>query len=139
MNKRVKWRRWIKSNDEDDSETMNTKKSDDQLKLNMEWSHINNDCNDRKDNDLEPLGEGHSSHSQRDMTKWIQRKNDLRKLIYELSPTIILNKMIIQYQFTRSMMENTMHIHTCAYFSFLFIFFIHFFFIFFTYIQMHTP
>ena len=45
----------------------------DQLKSNMKWSHINNECNDGKDNDSEPLGEGHSSHSQRkDVTKWIQ-------------------------------------------------------------------
>ena len=73
---------WITSNDEDDSETMNMKKSDDQLKSNMEWSHINNECNDENDNDLESLGEGHSSHSQRNMTKWIQRKEDLRMLIY---------------------------------------------------------
>ena len=64
---------WIISNDKDDNETMNIreKKSDDQLKSNMEWSHINNECNDRKDNDLEPLGEDHLSHSQIDMTKCI--------------------------------------------------------------------
>ena len=40
----------------------------------MEWSHIKNECNDGNDNDPESLGEGHSSHSQRNMTKWIQRK-----------------------------------------------------------------
>ena len=45
--------------------------NDDQLKSNMEWSHINNEHNDGKDNDLESLGEGHSSHSQRKMTKRI--------------------------------------------------------------------
>ena len=50
------------------------KKSDDQLKSNMEWSHINNEYNDRKDNDSKALGKGHSSHSQRNMTKWVQRK-----------------------------------------------------------------
>ena len=31
----------------------------------MEWSHINNECNNGNDNNLEPLGEDHSSHSQR--------------------------------------------------------------------------
>ena len=40
----------------------------------MEWSHINNECNDGKDNDLESLRESHSSHSQINMTKWIQKK-----------------------------------------------------------------
>ena len=40
----------------------------------MEWSHIDNECNYGKDNDLESLGEAHSSHSQRDMTKRIQIK-----------------------------------------------------------------
>ena len=94
-------------------------------------SHINNECNDGNDNDLELLGGGHSSYSQTDMTKWIQIKEDLRKLTYELSQTIILDKVTLRYQYTRSMMENTMHIHTCAYFSFsFFIFFIFHFFIF---------
>ena len=50
-----------------------------QLKSNMEWSHINNEHNDGKDNDLESLGEGHSSHSQRKMTKRIQKMQGLRK------------------------------------------------------------
>ena len=70
----MKQRGWIKSNDEDDSETMNIqRKNDDQLKSNMKWSHINNECNDGKENDPKPLGEGHSSHSQRkDVTQWIQ-------------------------------------------------------------------
>ena len=45
----------------------------------MEWSHINNECNDGRDNDPEYLGEGHSSNSQRDMTKWIQRKKGSQK------------------------------------------------------------
>ena len=40
----------------------------------MEWSHINNKRNDGKDNDPESLREDHSSHSQRDVAKWIQRK-----------------------------------------------------------------
>ena len=110
------WWRWERNNEY-------TNKSDDQLKSNMEWSHINNECNDGNDNDLESLGEGYSSHSQRNMTKWIQRKKDLGMLIYELSTTNILCKMTLRYQYTRSMMENTMHIHTCAYFSFLFIIF----------------
>ena len=61
------WRGWQWNNEY-------TKKSDNQLKSNMEWSHINNESNEEKDNDLESLGKGHSSHSQRDMTKWIQRK-----------------------------------------------------------------
>ena len=55
---------WITSNDKDDSEIMNIrKKSDDRLKSNMEWSHINNECNDGNDNDIESLGKDHSSHS----------------------------------------------------------------------------
>ena len=51
----------------------------------------------------------------------------LRKLTYELSSTNILNEVTLKYQYTCPMMENTMHIHTCAYFSFLFIhhFFLH--------------
>ena len=95
----------------------------------MEWSHVNNEYNnDGNDNDPEYLGEGHSSYSQRDMAKWIQRKEDVRKLTYELSITTILNKMTLIYQYTRSMIENTMHIHTCAYF-FFFYFLFHFFYI----------
>ena len=111
------------------------RKSDDQLKSNIEWSHINNECNDGKDNNPETLGEGHSSHFQRSMTKWKQRKDDLRKLTCELSITNILNKMTLRYQYIRSMMENTMYIHTCAYFSFLFILIHHFFF--YIYINAH--
>ena len=42
-------------------------------------SHINNECNDGNDNDSESLGEDHSSHSQIDMTKWIQRKRGSQK------------------------------------------------------------
>ena len=62
--------RWITSNDKNDSETMNMwKKSGDQLKSNMKWSHINNEYNDGNDNDSESLREGHSSLSQIDMTK----------------------------------------------------------------------
>ena len=86
-------------------------------------SHINNECNDGNDNDLELLGEGHSSYSQKDMTKWIQIKEDLRKLTYGLSTTNILNKVTLGYQYTHQTMENTMHIHTCAYFPFVFIHF----------------
>ena len=97
-------------------------KSDYQLKSNMEWSHINNECNDGNDNDLESLGEGYSSHSQRNMTKWIQKKEDPRKLTYELSTTNILNKMTLKYQYTCPTMEDTMHIHTCAFFFFSFFF-----------------
>ena len=67
----MKWKWWIRKENEDDDETNNTKRSSDQLKSDMEWSHINNECNDRKDNDLEPLGEDHLSHSQIDMTKCI--------------------------------------------------------------------
>ena len=44
-----------------------------QIRIRSE-SHINNEYNDGKDNDPEYLGEGHSSYSQRDMAKWIQRK-----------------------------------------------------------------
>ena len=130
------WRGWWRNNEY-------TKKIDDKLKSNMEWSHINNKCNDEKDNDLEPLGEGHSFHSQRNMKKLIQRKEDLRKLTYELSTTNILDKMTLRYQYTHSMMENTMHIHTCAYFYFIFIYlFIYLLLLLlllFTYIQMHIP
>ena len=65
--------RWITSNDKDDSETMNIqRKVMIDSKQNTKWSHINNECNDGKYNDSESLGEGHSSHSQRDMTKQIQ-------------------------------------------------------------------
>ena len=126
--------RWITSNDEDDSETMDIWRKvvidSDQT---MKWSHINNECNDENDNDLESLGEGHSSHSQRNMTKWIQRKWDLKKLTYKLSTTNILAKMTLRYQYTRSMMENTMHIHTCG-------FFFHFFhiYIYYIYTNAHT-
>ena len=59
------WQRWQRNNEY-------TKKSGDRLKSNMKWSRINNECNDGKDNDSESLGEGYSSHSQRDMTKRIQ-------------------------------------------------------------------
>ena len=44
------------------------------------------------------------------------------KLTYKLSQTNILNKVTLEYQYTCSMMENTMHIHTCAYFIYLFIY-----------------
>ena len=66
----------------------------------------------------------------------------LEKLTYELSLTNILDQVSLKHQYTHPMMENIVHIHTYAYFSFLFIhFFIIFFlfFIFFTYIQMHIP
>ena len=111
---------------------------------NMKWSHINNESNDEMNNDPEPLREGHSSHClTKDVTKWIQRKNDIGKLTCELSPTNILDEMTIGYQYTCSMMENTMYIHTCAFFfSYHFFFLLHFIFfilIFFTYIQMHIP
>ena len=46
------------------NEAKNTKRSDEPLKSNMKWSHINDECNDGMDNDLEPLREGHSSRSQ---------------------------------------------------------------------------
>ena len=67
----------------------------------------------------------------------------LRKLTYKLFPTNILNKVTLGYQYTCSMMENTMHIHTCAYFSFLIIFFLfHFIFFilifFYIYTNAHT-
>ena len=35
----------------------------------MEWSHINNECNDGKDNDPKSLGEGHSSYSKKTYDK----------------------------------------------------------------------
>ena len=106
---------------------------------NMKWSHINNESNDGMDNDPKPLGEGYSPHSLiKDVMKWIQRKNDIEKLTCELSPKNILDKMTIGYQYTCSMMENTMHIHTYAYFSFYFIFFpFSFFFIFIFFLHIH--
>ena len=67
MNQKQWWGWW--RNDE------HIKRNDDQLKSNMEWSHINNECNDEKDNDPEPLEECHSSHPlTKDVMKWIQRK-----------------------------------------------------------------
>ena len=48
---------------EDDGEANNMKRSNDPLKPNMKWSHINNERNDGRDNDQEFLREGHSSHS----------------------------------------------------------------------------
>ena len=48
------------------------KKDGDRLRSNMKWSHINNECNDGKDNDSESLGEGHSSLSQNRYDKVIQ-------------------------------------------------------------------
>ena len=61
----------------------------------------------------------------------------LGKLTYELSLTNILDKMNLKYHYTRSMMENVMHIHTCAYFSLFFIFVFSFYF-FYIYINAHT-
>ena len=60
----MKWKWWIRSENEDDDETNNTKRSSDQLKSDMGWSHINNEHNDEKDNDPKLLREGHSSCSQ---------------------------------------------------------------------------
>ena len=54
---------------------------------------------------------------------------DLRKLTYELSTTNILDKITLRYQYTHSMMENAMHMHTCGYFSFPFILFFFFLFL----------
>ena len=48
------------------------KRSGDRLKSNMKWSHINNECNNGKNNDSESLGEGHSSLSQNRYDKVIQ-------------------------------------------------------------------
>ena len=59
----VKQEWWIKSKNENDGEANNTKRSNDQLKSNMEWSYINNECNDGKDNDPKLLREGYSSYS----------------------------------------------------------------------------
>ena len=70
------------------------------IKSNMKWSHINNECNDGRDNELEPIGEDHSSHSKKHMTKWIQRRECLGKLIYEPLPTNILDKVTLGYQYT---------------------------------------
>ena len=71
----MEWMGWITSNDKDDRKTMNIRRKL-VINSNQTWSesHINNECNDGNDNDPESLGEGHSSHSQRNMTKWIQRK-----------------------------------------------------------------
>ena len=106
----------------------------------MELSHINNECNDGRDNNPEPLGEGHSSHSlTKDVTKRIQRKkNDLGKLTYELSSTNILDKMTIRYQYTRSMMENARHIHTCTYYCYCCCcyYYYYYYYYYFTYIKM---
>ena len=129
---------------EDDGEAKHIKRSEDPLKFNMKWSHINNECNDGKDNDLKPLGKGHSSHFlTKYVTKWIQRSEDPKKLTYELSTTNILDKVTLWYLYTCSMIENTIHIHTYAYFSFLFIFSIFifhfsFFFFFYIYTNVHT-
>ena len=77
---RVKWKWWIKSNSEDDGETMNIWRG---MMINsnqnMKWSYINTKCNDGRDNDPDPLRKGHSSHSlTKDMMKWIQRKKILK-------------------------------------------------------------
>ena len=58
---------------EDDGEANNMKRSNDPLKPNMKWSHINNERNDGRDNDQEFLREGHSSHSQN------TRKNEYKE------------------------------------------------------------
>ena len=104
------------------NEAKNTKRSDEPLKSNMKWSHISNECNDGRDNDPEYL-RGHSSHFQNTWQSEYKEKEDLKKLTYELSTTNILDKITLRYQYTHSMMENAMHIHTWAYFSFPFIFF----------------
>ena len=48
----------------------------------------------------------------------------LGKLTYELPSTNTLDKMTLEYQYTRSMMENTMHIRTCVFFSSISIFYL---------------
>ena len=69
----MKWEWWIRSeNEDDDNGTNNTKRSNDQLRSDMEWNHINYERNDGKDNDSESLGEGHSSLSQNRYDKVIQ-------------------------------------------------------------------
>ena len=56
----------------------------------------------------------------------------LGKLTYELPSTNILDTVTLEHQHTHPTMENTMHIHTCAYFSFLFSIF------FYIYTNAHT-
>ena len=87
------------------------KTSDDPLKSNMRGGHINNEHNDGMDNDSELLREGHSSHSQNIWQKWIQRMKGLGKLTYKLSSTYIINQMILEPQYTHSMIENNTHMH----------------------------
>ena len=41
----------------------------------------------------------------------------LGKLTYELPSINILDIVTLEHQHTRPTIENTMHIHTCAYFS----------------------
>ena len=122
----VKWNGWIKSKNENDGEAKNTKRSDDPLKSNMKWSHIVNECNDGNDNDTKILRERSLISFSKYTTKWIQKMEDLGKLTYELSSANILNQVALKHQYTHLMTENIMHVHTCSYFSFLFIHF-HFF------------
>ena len=61
----MKWEWRIRSeNEDDDNEANNIKRSDDQLRSDMEWCHINYEHNDGTDNNPELLRESHSSRSQ---------------------------------------------------------------------------
>ena len=135
----MKWNGWIKSKNENDGEAKNKKRSDDPLKSNMKWSHIVNECIDGNDNDPESLREGHSSHSQRNMTKWIKRNKDPRKLTYELSITTYLIKwpsnINIYTQWWRILRTYT-HVLIFLFFSLFSSFFLVFFF--YIYTNAHT-
>ena len=80
----------------------------------MKWSHINNECNDGKDNDSESLGEGHSSLSQIDNDEAIQITWDLREFTYELPITNILDKNDPQTsRYILNDREHYAHTHMC--------------------------
>ena len=93
----------------------------------MEWSHINNECNDRRDNNLEPLREGHSSLSlTKDVTKLIQRKKISKSShmnSHQQTCSIKwLSNINIHDQWWRILCTYT-HMLIFLFFSFLFLFF----------------
>ena len=74
------------------------------------------------DNNPELLRESHSSRSQNIWQNEYKAKRGLGKLTYELPSMNIFDTVTLEPQHTHPSMENTMHIHTCAYFSFIFVF-----------------
>ena len=73
-------------------------------------------------------------HTQKDVAKWIQIKESLKKLTYKLSPTNILNEVTLKCIYMLKWEEYYVNTHNALILSFFFLVFFWFFYI----INAHT-